>query len=256
MIVWLTCTHGRYRCLQRNLRCYLDQDFKGESVMFICNTGTPLKLGDIELSSNKHVYLDNATFMGFKSVGEKYNHALKLVMHLYPQATVITSADDDDIFLPNHLSQGSLGLVKAHVNKKMAYKPQQSYFRARDKEGNVTIHKVENTLEPSIFVPINWVKEKGYAEVSVKYHQQWLDPLIDNDMLFIDKEGVSTLIYNWGDNGGPDSWGIYKMSGSGKDDTHNYISHLVHSKDMGEGNENTLYPSDNNEQYYNLVKEI
>lgn len=73
MILWLTCTHGRYRCLQRNLRCYLDQVTNESSVMFICNSGAPLKLpNDMILPAGKEIYIDNCSLMNFQSVGEKY----------------------------------------------------------------------------------------------------------------------------------------------------------------------------------------
>ena len=66
MVLWLTCTHGRYRCLQRNLKCYLDQDYARESVMYVCNTGTPLKLPEnFELPAHKRVYIDNISMLGF-----------------------------------------------------------------------------------------------------------------------------------------------------------------------------------------------
>lgn len=248
MIIWLTCTHGRYRCLQRNLRCYLDQDFKGESVMFVCNTGNPLKLGDIDIPANKQISIDNAMFMNFKSVGEKFNHALKLAMTLYPNATIVTHADDDDIFLPNHLSEGKIGMDKAILESKLAYKPFYSYYRERKENQLVTV-LANNTLEPSIFVDANYLYNKGYAHVSVKYHQHWLDPLIAENKILIDKEGKSTLIYNWGDNGGENSWNIYKISGSGDDSYRNYMAHKQYSNDMGN---NILVPFETNVDYYKI----
>lgn len=135
MILWLTCTFNRYRCLQRNLRSYLDQNFTGPSVMFICNSGAPLKLPDDllpKISIQKHIYIDNCSMMNFQSVGEKYQHALKLAKQLYPQITTVISADDDDYYLHNHLSEGNHGMNKAHLQDMRAYKPQRSWFRYRD----------------------------------------------------------------------------------------------------------------------------
>lgn len=251
MILWLTCTHGRYRCLQRNLRCYLDQVTNESSVMFICNSGAPLKLpNDMILPAGKEIYIDNCSLMNFQSVGEKYQHAITLAMQLYPDIQIVTSADDDDIFLPAHLSEGRFGVNKAHLQDKRAYKPQRSWFRYRDQDGLLHIDLQENTLEPSIFVDADWVIEQGYAPLSIKYHQQWLDPLIQQDKILVDKDGLSTLIYNWGDNSpGPDSWNIYKMSGSGVDNHNNFLAHSRSSKDMGYG---ILYPTDDNIEYYRL----
>lgn len=254
MLLWLTATHGRYKCLQRNLKCYIDQDYTGPSVMFICNSGKPLKLPeDFELPAHKNIYIDNCGAMGFSSVGEKYNHALKLALQLYPDISIVTSADDDDIFLPNHMSEGKTGIRRTAEQNKWGYKPQQSYYRYRDENGDVQIKLEQNTLEPSIFVFKQHLEQWGYANVSIKYHQMWLDPLFIMNDILVDPEGMPTLIYNWGDNGGVDSWDIYKMSGAAEDTQRNFNAHLLHSKDMGDG---ILYPAEDNSEYYDLSKVI
>ncbi len=221
--------------------------------MFICNSGAPLKLPDdflANISIQKHIYIDNCQLMGFQSVGEKYQHAVTLAKRMFPQITTVISADDDDIFLPSHLSEGWFGLNKAHLQDMRAYKPQKSWFRYRDESNAVCLALQENTLEPSIFTDIDWVLEHGYAPVSIRYHQQWLDPLLYQNKILIDPEGKSTLIYNWGDNSnGPDSWGIYKMSGSGIDNQQNFIAHARTSRDIGSG---ILYPAEDNSEYYKL----
>lgn len=249
MIVWLTCTYGRYKCLQRNLKCYLDQDYEGSSVMYICNTGLSLRLPDnFELPSNKKIYIDNVSADKFISTGQKFSYAVGRVQELFPEATVITHADDDDIFLPNHLSQGMIGMDKAIASNKLAYKPFYSYYRER-KDGELITVLANNTLEPSIFVDAKYLFDKKYANVSVRYHQYWLDPLIDQGKILIDEKGKATLIYNWGDNGGENSWNIYKMSGSGNDSYQNYIAHKLYSKDMGMG---ILIPFESNVDYYKI----
>jgi hypothetical protein len=252
MMLWLTCTHGRYRCLQRNLKCYIDQQFTGKSVMFICNSGAPLKLPDnFSLPNNKEVYIDNCSMMNFQSVGEKYNHALTLALQLYPDIGIVNSANDDDIFLPNHLSEGWHGINRAYLQDMDAYKPKESYYRYRGTANELVITKAENTLEPSIFVDIDHLKRTMYAPVSVRYHQQWLDPLLHAGKLFIDPQGTSTLIYNWGDNSqDPGNWNIYKMSGSGEDNSNNFQAHKRNSQDIGTG---VLYPNEDNSQYYKLT---
>lgn len=252
MLLWLTATHGRYKCLQRNLRCYLDQYTKVPSVMFICNSGAPLKLPDAFIpTAGKEVYIDNCQFMNFQSVGEKYQHAIRLAKQLYPDITIYTGADDDDIFLPDHIEEGDKGIMWAGAQGMRAYKPQQSWFRSRDENGWIQYSLQENTLEPSIFVDVDWVLQHGYAPVSIRYHQQWLDPLLYENKIFIDPNGKPTLIYNWGDNSnGPDSWGIYKMSGSGVDNQQNFQAHARTSRDMGDG---ILWPAEDNSEYYKLT---
>lgn len=245
MIIWLTCTYGRYKCLQRNLRCYLDQDFTGPSVMFICNSGEPLKLPDgFQLPPGKEVYIDNCKLMNFTSVGEKYKHALSLALRLYPDAKIVTSADDDDIFLPNHLTEGYKGYTQAVEQNRQAYKPKFSYFRYRDSLGYVKHKLQQNVFEPSIFVSVISLLRYGYAPVSIRYHQQWLDPLVEADKIWVAPHGTPTLIYNWGDN-----WDIYKLSGAGQDTSENFVAHASVSTDMGNG---ILVPNVTNEGYYKL----
>lgn len=84
----------------------------------------------------------------------------------------------------------------------------------------------------------------------VRYHQQWLDPLVEQNKLYIDPTGKSTLIYNWGDNGDPSGqFSIYKLSGSGTDNQQNFVAHAKVSKDMGEG---ILVPTQDNTAYYKV----
>lgn len=242
MILWLTCTFGRFKCLQRNLKCYLDQDTQQESVMFICNSGAPLKLPDnFIVPRGKNIYIDNCHLLNIQTVGEKYAHALHLATQLYPDIDIINSADDDDIFMPDHLSQGYRGMQLSLSQDKYAYKPKLSYFRYRE-NGAVKYTRNENTYEPSIFVKADWIKEKGYAPVSIKYHQQWLVPLVEQDKILVDLYGKSTLIYNWGDD-----WQTYKMSGSATDNQNNFNAHKRSSTDMGNG---ILTPAEDNNLYY------
>ena len=249
MIVWLTCTYGRYKCLQRNLKCYLDQDYSGNSIMYICNTGLSLRLPDnFELPSNKKIYIDNVPADKFTSTGEKFSYAVGRVQELFPEATVVTHADDDDIFLPHHLAQGEIGIAKAMLQNKLAYKPFYSYYR-EIKDGKVITVPANNTLEPSIFVDAKYLFNKRYAPISIKYHQQWLNPLIAQDKILIDREGESTLIYNWADNGPQSNWGVYKMSGAAEDNYQNYKQHREYSRDMGAG---ILVPFESNTDYYKI----
>lgn len=250
-ICWLTCTYGRVRCLERNVRCFLDQDYEGMSYMVICNSGEDLILDFFLLNSlveikNKKIFIVNCKDNQFKSVGEKYNYALRVILKKYPMVDVITSADDDDIFLPNHLTEGNKGINRAESLKMEAYKPKYSYFRHKE-GGMVKVIKNENTYEPSIFVKASWVREKGFENVSIKYHQRWLNPLVESGKILVDPNGESTLIYNWADD-----WDIYKMSGSAYDNQNNFDAHKRQSVDMGDG---FLRAGLDNSKYYKEVKE-
>lgn len=250
-ICWLTCTHGRYTCLQRNIRCFLDQTYEGYALMFICNTGDFLKLDSSltdqldNIQSNRKIIIHNCGKDQFKSVGEKYNYCINELRFVHPGIDVACSSDDDDIFLPDHLGEGAKGILQSSSQEKLAYKPQLSYFRYRD--GDFTkIAKNENTYETSIFVDFKYLCDLKFANVSIKYHQQWLDPLIRDNKILVSSQGKSTLVYNWGDN-----WDTYKMSGSGVDNQNNFEAHKRRSLDMGNG---ILKASEDNTKYYKEIE--
>lgn len=244
-VIALCCTHGRYKCLQRSVRCFLDQDYKDCAAMVIYNSGDSLELS-FELMeelycSKKKIIIFNVKSDSYNSVGEKYTHALKAALDLFPNASIIYSHDDDDIYLPNHITEGVKGMQKALLQGKYAYKPKYSYYRS-DKG----IIRNENTYEPSIFVETRYLQQEGYAPVSIRYHQQWLDPLVVRNAILVDPDGISTFIYNWGD-----PWRTYKMSGTGDDSPMNMYAHKRNSIDMGNG---ILIPNQDNSYYYNEIE--
>ena len=240
-ICWLTATYGRITCLQRNIKCFLDQDYTGKHLMFIANTGKPIEKIEEIYPKDKLITIFNYSEYAFKSVGEKYQQAVKDIMTLYPGIEVIISADDDDIFLPNHLTEGNKGMNRAYEVGALAYKPQFSYFRS-----NEGIIRNENVYEPSMFIDADYLSKTGFAPVSIRYHQQWLDPLVRDSKILVDPNGVSTFIYNWGD-----PWGVYKMSGRSLDDRWNFEQHRKSSLDMGNG---IITPTPDNSSYYNEIK--
>lgn len=234
----LCCTHGRHSCLERVVRCFLDQDYYGKHVLFIFNSGPELKLASLDLPSNKNIFIYNS-LIDYPSVGAKFNHGLKVSLKL-TEASIVTHFDDDDIFLPNHISEGVRGLKIASEKDMLAYKPKRSFYRT--KEG---INLVENNLEPSIFVDSTYLLEKGYNNTSITFHQHWLDPLIEENKIDIAQDGQPTLIYNWAGE-------VYKMSGSGDDGEENFKAHKTHSIDFGDS---IVTPAESNKKYYDEIRD-
>lgn len=222
-VVQLTLTYNRHSLLERVLRCFLEQDYEGDSTLFIYNTGEPTQLTDLQLPANKKVVLINnqknlVTKEPYMSVGEKYRDALSLI----PDDTdIINHLDDDDLAMPNHLSEGVKGILR---NGKKGYKPKYSWFRHRQ-----GITKAENVFEGSIFVTYEHLKSTGYLPVSVKYHDGWLLPLVAEGSI-ADPNGPSTWVYDWGGD-----YKAYKMSGRGQDTQENFLTSQVTSVDVGDG---------------------
>jgi len=245
-VLLICCTFHRFSCLKRALKCYIDQDYPGDSTLFIYNSGREIRLPELSLPQNKKVVLVNTT-KRFDSVGEKYNNALEEAS-LLGNFDIVNSWDDDDLRLPTFISDGVEGMVKARTLNMRAYKSLYSYFRQNHGE----ISLMNNVMEPSIFVDYEHIKEKGYGNLNVKYHDSWLHPLIGEHTILADHDGRPSFIYNWG---GDQS--VFKMSG-GAETPERYIIHQVNSTDTGEKENYTLSPSTDEEiaKYYNEIKEF
>lgn len=277
-ICCIMATCGRHTLAERSLKFFLDQDYKDKHTLLIFNNSefnfeNPLRLEPTEedisrwntklltvmvgrmdstaYSEHKgepnplvilvNQCIDTKTRERYKTLGAIYNDALKYV----PEDTdVIVHWDDDDIFLPNHISEGVKGLEKAIEAGKKAYKPAKSWYRHPN-----GIELMSNTLEPSIFVLADHLKKYKYGLSTTDQHLTWVDPLVYSNEILVDEGGVPTLIYNWGDVGIP----TFKTSGNA---THpqNFQNYRNFSQDHGD-RILTPWSSDRVEEYYNLVKD-
>lgn len=175
---------------------FLDQDYGGEHTLYIYNNSNieqELAIGE-QLPYNKSILLineniDSSTNLPYTSLGAIYNDLIRYVPT--QEDDVVIFWDDDDLFLPSHISRGVDGLIRGG---KRAYKPSHSFYRSPD-----GVFKVNNTLEPSIFVYSKDVKREGFSDTTTEQHLKWLTPLIEKGEVYVDPEGESTMIYNWGD---------------------------------------------------------
>lgn len=240
----IMATHGRHKCAERSIGLFLNQDYRpyvDTKLLIFQNSDTPQRLS---LQSSRSLDDRISPFIlvnnpgPFTSLGDIYTQALK---HVPEDTDLVTFWDDDDIFLPNHISEGIAGYLRAKAQGKIAYKPAKSYYR--DPRG---ISLMSNTLEPSMFVEFNHIKQYGFSDKTTEQHLQWVDPLVSNDLIFVDPDGPPTLIYNWGDN-----FATYKTSGD-YHNPQNFENCRLNSKDHGDG---ILTPDMDLSYYYNLVKE-
>lgn len=194
----LTATCGRHNLLERSIRFFINQDYNGDHTMLIYNNSVvPQKL-EIreELPNNKKIilinnHIDSITKKPYKTLGGIYND---MITYIPEECDIVNHTDDDDIFLPNHISEGVKGLLKAQELGKIAYKPRKSYYRHPN-----GVELMENVLEPSIFMKYQHLKNFGYSLETTAQHMQWVQPLVSSNMILSDEEGIPTLIYNWGD---------------------------------------------------------
>lgn len=243
----IMATCGRHKLAERSLRFFLDQDYKHEHTLVIFNNSSvpqTLAVKNEDLFPNKQVILVNndtsfQTGDKYKNLGEIYNDALLSV----PSGTdVIIHWDDDDIFLPNHITEGVKGLEKAVEEGKTSYKPAQSYYRH---PGGIQL--MSNTLEPSIFVLASHIREHGYGLSTTDQHLRWVNPLVYGGKIRVDETGTPTLIYNWGDTDIP----TFKTSGNALH-PNNFKNYRDFSRDHGD---QVMIPweKDKVQKYYDLV---
>lgn len=204
-VCMISATKGRHFHIERVLKCFLDQDYIGKSTLLIYNNSSVVQqLDNFEIPENKSVILINncidlKTKLPYDNLGAIYRDALTFV----PEDTdIVNHSDDDDLYLPNHITEGVKGIVNSG---KTAYKPKFSYYLTED-----GTHVIENTLEPSIFVKFKHLQSTGYHETTSNQHYGWLLPLLPDD-IFVDPNGKKTFIYTW--NGG-----VFKTSGCNEQD--------------------------------------
>lgn len=196
----ITPTKGRHKHIERVLTCFLEQDYIGKSILLIYNNSNIQQtLGKFEIPENKQVILinnhvDRASQEPYTNLGAIYRDILSYIPE---EVSIITHMDDDDIYLPSHISSGVFNLIKSD---KLAYKPKFSWFLTS--EG---VKPIENVLEPSIFIYRDHLIKHGYYENTINQHHKWLESL-KPDKLLVDPKGKKTFIYTW-------DGGVFKTSG-------------------------------------------
>lgn len=243
-IASICATCGRHRCVERALAFFLNQDYKGDHFLLIYNNSeVEQNLPNLSLPENKRILLINnhinlQTGEPYSNLGDIYTDALSFIPDEYD---VFSFADDDDIFLPNHLTEGAAGLQRAFEQEKIAYKPAKSYYR--DPRG---ISLMSNTLEPSIFVTSKHIRNYGFSPVTTEQHLKWVNPLVSDQLIFVEEGGKATMIYNWGD-----SFPTFKTSGNFHH-PNNFNNYRDASRDHGD---HIITPDPEASLYYNLVNE-
>lgn len=235
----IMATCGRHLCSERSLSLFLRQTYEDSHLLIYQNSEVYQELDvsvDISRVSLINNHLDLTTGKPYNNLGAIYNDTLRYVP---TDTAVIIFWDDDDLFLQTHIEYGINGLIKGN---KTAYKPSRSYFRTDIN----TIVKVENTLEPSIFVKADHLYKYGCSDSTSDQHFRWMEPLLEANDIFIDTEGEPTLVYNWGD---PSP--MYKTSGD-SGDSDNFKNYRRMSRQHGD---RVISPIDI-ERFYNDIVSV
>jgi hypothetical protein len=218
-------TYRRFTCLNRSIRFFLNQDSNVEKELIIYNTDIeyPLELDDSLKDENIKIINNNTdlvTRQPYTNIGDIRRDSLQ-----YADGSHYICWDDDDIFLPWHISQCVDGFNK---NPDIwAWKPHTSMFWNRD-----GINLACNNMEASILVDLNKLKEIGFSNhQGGGEHLYWMDIFKKLNKFYIDKSSIPSYCFNWSDNS---EIGGHKQSGSIRRED-NFEFHKKNTKDHAKG---------------------
>lgn len=237
-------TYGRFECVERSIAMWLLQDYPNKQLVILNTAEKELEL-DLALS-NKGISIVNqskihGTNEPYTNVGQVRRDAVKLALGKY-----MCFWDDDDAYLPWHISQGVDYLLK--TNKK-AYKPAQSYW---SEDGGKTFVLARNAMEASVIADTEAIRNYGFNDSNGGEHVTWMRGLIDEGELDEDYEVTpfESYMYIWGD-----EIASHKQSGF-IDDPDNFENHKKASTDFGVRPLNLYSPLRIKILYYNLIKSV
>lgn len=203
LVSCLMTTYGRFECVERSIASWLLQDYTNKELVILNTAEKPLILGE-ELK-NKGIRVYNGTTIHgtnkpYTNVGQVRADIIKLAFGDY-----YICWDDDDLFLPWHISQGMDYILS---NGKRAYMPKFSYYTG---DGGNTFELAKNSMEASCIVHIDEIKKYGFHNSDGDEHLTWRTGLVQEGKL---DENVSvtpfeSYLYIWGEEIAP-----HKQSGS------------------------------------------
>jgi glycosyltransferase involved in cell wall biosynthesis len=218
----IMCTYGRFRCVERSISLFLDQDYEDKELVIFNTADTDLVLSDelskydIKIVNNQYNLIDGKPY---SSIGQIRRDSLT-----FANGDLYICWDDDDLYMPFHISQSVNGIKKTG---KTAWKPKKSYF---SKNGGLNFELAENFMEASIIVDLKYLKNKGFNDETGSEHLKWYNDLTSRDELFIeDVNPFESYCFNWGDWFAP-----HKQSGDIKN-PNNFENHKKNSIDFGQG---------------------
>lgn len=222
-IVSCICTtYGRHASMNRLLACWLAQDYQKKELVILNTAPVDLFLsadlkgrGDIRLFNQQNY---SKSGKPYTNVGHVREDATRLA-----RGDVWCLADDDDLYLPNHISNGVSGLVGCG---KSGWKPAKSWFT---KDGGVNFEWARNAMEASAFVYMENIRRLGFRPESGPENLAWMDGLKREGQFVEDEQAKSTYVYTWGDPIAP-----HKQSGDMMN-VNNFENHKRFSCDFGVG---------------------
>lgn len=222
-VSFVCTTYRRFRCVERIVEQFLQQDYPNKELI-ILNTDVenPMQLDeslyglDIVLVNNN---IDYQTGLEYTNRGQICRDAVT-----HATGDLFMLADDDDIYLPWHLRQAVDGITS---NGKDAWKPRRSFFATQNK-----LEMCQNTLEASVIVKMNRIREIGFREDRTGFEGlSWYTKLRDEGQLQeLNEYFIPSYCFNWSD---PSELAGHKQSGD-IDNPNNFDNHKQRSNDISD----------------------
>lgn len=222
-VSFVCTTYRRFRCVERIIEQFLIQDYPDKELV-ILNTDmdNPMSLHESLVGYNIILVNNNIDYQ----TGLQYTNRGQICRDAVTHATgdLFMLADDDDIYLPWHIRQAVDGITQ---NGKDAWKPRKSFFAAPNK-----LEMCQNTLEASVIVKMNRIREIGFREDKTGFEGlSWYTKLRDERQLDeLNDYYIPSYCFNWSD---PSEMAGHKQSGD-IDNPDNFENHKKGSNDISD----------------------
>ena len=235
LVSCIMCTYGRFSEVERSLTFFLNQDYQNKELIIFNTADKPFELSN-ELK-NKGIQIVNQkicteTNQPYTNIGQIRRDSIK-----HMNGDIYVCWDDDDIFLPHHISQGVKKLIECG---KLAWKSKYSFFTGNAGD---SFDMVENNMEASVLMWKKVFEHATFKDGNGDEHAPWLAYVRKNNQ-FVERDLITpneSYVYYWGD-------GLHKQSGD-IGNPNNFENHKSQSTDFGNRPLNTT----NISQYYNPV---
>jgi len=223
------CTYGRFESVRQSSTFWKYQDYDNKELI-IFNTATePIELDESMYAENDirviNQRVETATGKPYTSLGKIREDSLE-----YATGDLYSCWDDDDMFLPWHMSQCVDRMVESG---RKAWMPGTSYWSP---DGGQTFEHAKNAMEAAVLVDIDELKKYGFNYESGSEHLPWRHGLRDNGELIenVEVTPYESYAYIWGAPEAP-----HKTSGHlGQEN--NFEIHKAGSTDFGTGKKLTF----------------
>jgi glycosyltransferase involved in cell wall biosynthesis len=238
----ITCTFGRFSCVERVIKQIYDQDYTGEWEHIIYNTCVehPLILDSSLIGKNIFVINNNVDFQThakYTNVGSIRRDSL-----LFATGDYCCIADDDDAYLKHYIRQGVDGMLRHPTTK--AFKPKYSLFETDHK-----LEQAQNSLEASVIIDMPILRSIGYKEGNGDENLSWYTELgWSGRMVENDEYTIPSYVYRWVSNDGAK----HRQSGN-MGDPDNFVNHKLSENDYGD-RALTLQKENSTQIYYDYFK--